>query len=85
MLRAQDARKMVEDQSILTQADVDVIEEKTLDAISKGRVRAAISFSTRDDREYRKLYPLKRYLEIEGGYKTTILHHSTSDVLNWMW
>lgn len=85
MLRAQDARKMVEDQSILTQADVDVIEEKTLDAISKGRMKAAMSFSTRDDREYRKLYPLKRYLEIEGGYRTTISSYSTSDVLNWMW
>ena len=84
MIDAKEARRMVEDQSLLEQKDFDLAEEKTLDAIQKGRNKACWSFSIREDKQYPKMLPMRNYLR-SLGYDTSFSNYTNSTVLTWMW
>lgn len=84
MIDAKEARRMVEDQSLLEQKDFDLAEEKTLDAIQKGRSKACWSFSIREDKQYPKMLPMRNYLH-SLGYDTSFSNYTNSTVLTWVW
>lgn len=84
MISADEARSMLEDQSVLTGEDKKRAEEKTRDAISQGRNIASLSFSLKDTDNYRKMYPLRTYL-LSLGYNITFSNYTASTVMHWSW